>query len=325
MTQSVRYALAIDLGGTKVAAAVVREDGTIVAKAHRPTDAAKGGEWVLNRVKEAALEALEQSKMTPSQLLGVGMGTPGVVDTEHGMMLSEAVNIPDWKGRELKRELERVIGLPAFVENDANAAGLGEFVFGAGKGHTHFIFVALGTGIGGAVIINGEVVHGASFAAGELGHIPVVPDGPRCGCGGYGCVELFASGPAIAQRAREFVLRGVPTKLATMVPPDELTAEHVARAAADGDALAQFVLADAGRMLGVALAGIVNLLNPDCIVIGGGVAQAGDWLLNPVRWEVQRRALPAATEKLRIVPAALGTNAGLLGAAALVFRSLVQE
>ncbi len=148
MTQSVRYALAIDLGGTKVAAAVVREDGTIVAQAHCSTDAVKGGDWVLNRVKEAALEALERSKMTPTHLLGVGMGTPGVVDTEHGVMLSEAVNIPDWKGRELKRELERVIGLPAFVENDANAAGLGEFVFGAGKGHTYLIFVTLGTGIG---------------------------------------------------------------------------------------------------------------------------------------------------------------------------------
>ncbi len=314
-----RFALAIDLGGTKVAAAVVREDGTILAQATRPTDAARGGDWVLNRVKEAALEALEQSKLSPNQLLGIGMGTPGVVDTQQGVMLSEAVNIPDWQGRNLRSELERVIGLPAFLENDANAAGLGEFVFGAGKGCRHFVFVTVGTGIGGAVIINGELVHGAAFAAGELGHIPIDPDGPRCGCGSYGCVEVFASGPAIAQRAREYVLRGAQTQLSSMVAPKELTAEHVARAAAEGDALARFVLAEAGKYLGVALAGIVNLLNPDCIAIGGGVAQAGDWLLEPVRWEVHRRALPAATQHLRIVPGQLGTNAGLLGAAALVF------
>ncbi len=317
-----RLALAIDLGGTKVAAAVVREDGKIVSHATRPTEAHKGGEWVLSRIKEAALEALENSKIQPSQFTGVGMGTPGVVDAEQGIMLSDAVNIPEWKGRNLKSELERVLGIPAFIENDANAAGLGEFVFGSGRGAKSLILVTLGTGIGGAVIINGELIRGVSFAAGELGHISVDPNGQRCGCGNYGCIELYASGPAIAQRAREYVLRGVNTKLSTMASPEELTAEHVARAAREGDFLAQSILAEAGKLLGVALAGIVNLLNPDRIVIGGGVAQAGDWILEPVRWEIKRRALPDATKVLQVVPAALGTNAGILGAAALVFRSL---
>lgn len=316
-----RFALAIDLGGTKVAAAVVSEEGTITSHSTRPTEAQKGGDWVLNRIKEAALEALEKSKIQPSQLLGVGMGTPGVVDTERGVMLSEAVNIPEWKGRNLKEELERILGVTVFVENDANAAGLGELVFGAGKGAKSLVFVALGTGIGGAVILNGELVHGSSFAAGELGHISIDPNGLRCGCGNYGCIELYASGPAIAQRAREYVLKGAKTKLSTMVAPEELTAEHVTRAAQEGDLLAQSVLAEAGKLLGVALAGVVNLLNPDCIVIGGGVAQAGDWILEPVRWEIKRRALPDATKNLKILQAALGTNAGVLGAAALVFRS----
>lgn len=316
-----RFALAIDLGGTKVAAAVVSEDGTITAHSTRPIEAQRGGDWVLNRIKEAALEALEKSKIHPSQLIGVGMGTPGVVDTERGVMLSEAVNIPEWKGRNLKEELERILGVTVFVENDANAAGLGELVFGAGKGAKSLVFVALGTGIGGAVILNGELVRGSSFAAGELGHISIDPNGLRCGCGNYGCIELYASGPAIAQRAREYVLKGARTKLSTMVAPEELTAEHVARAAQEGDILAQSVLAEAGKLLGVALAGVVNLLNPDCIVIGGGVAQAGDWILEPVRWEIKRRALPDATKNLKILQAALGTNAGVLGAATLVFRS----
>jgi len=317
-----RFALAIDLGGTKVAAAIVREDGTIVSHTARPTEPNKGGEWVLNRIKEAALEALEESKIHPSQLVGVGLGTPGIVDSEQGIMLSDAVNIPEWKGRNLKSELERVLNVPAFIENDANAAGLGEFVFGAGKGAKSLILVTLGTGIGGAVILDGKLVRGVSFAAGELGHISVDPNGQKCGCGNYGCIELYASGPAIAQRAREYVLRGVNTKLSTMASPEELTAEHVARAAQDGDLLARSILAEAGKLLGVALAGVVNLLNPDRIVIGGGVAQAGDWLLEPVRWEIKRRALPDATKVLQVVPAALGTNAGILGAAALVFRSL---
>lgn len=315
-----KFAMAIDLGGTKVAAAIVREDGTIVSHAARPTEAHRGGEWVLSRIKEAALEALENSKIQPSQLIGVGLGTPGIVDVEQGIMLSDAVNIPGWKGRNLKSELERVLGVPAFIENDANAAGLGEFVFGAGKGSRNLILVTLGTGIGGAVILNGELIHGASFAAGELGHISIDPNGPKCGCGNYGCIELYASGPAIAQRAREYVLCGVDTKLSTMAPPEELTAEHVACAAQGGDLLAQSILAEAGKLLGVTLSGIVNLLNPDRIVIGGGVAQAGDWLLRPIRWEIKRRALPEAAKVLQVVPAALGTNAGILGAAALVFR-----
>lgn len=312
------YALAIDLGGTKVAAAVVHNDGTIAARATRPTDAQKGGDWVLNRIKEAALEALDTSKLRPDEFLGVGMGTPGVVDTEKGIMLSEAVNIPDWKGRRLKAELERILGIPAFVENDANAGGLGELMFGAGKGFRHMIYVALGTGVGGAVIVNGKLVRGANFVAGEIGHISVDPNGPRCGCGSYGCIEAFASGPAIAMRAREYIQRGAKTKLQGL-PLDEINAKEVAEAAKQGDPLACFVLAEAGKYLGILLAGITNLLNPECIVIGGGVSQAGDLLLEPVRWEVRRRALTVAAETLKIVPATLGADAGVLGAAALVF------
>ncbi len=315
------HALAIDLGGTKIAVAVVREDGTVIAHATRPTEAMKGGDWVLNRIKEAALEALDASSLPPHALVGVGLGTPGVVDATTGTMLSEAVNIPDWKGRNLKAELERVLHLPAFVDNDANVAALGEWVFGAGKGARHLVYLTIGTGVGGAILLNGTLWRGANFSAGELGHVPVNPDGPRCGCGGYGCVEMFVSGPAIAQRAREFIQRGVKSVLAD-ISPDELTAEQVAIAAQRGDALAQFLLAEAGKFLGIALAGVVNLLNPERIIVGGGVAQAGEWLLEPVRWEVRRRALPTATEKLQIVPAALGTKAGILGAAALVFHAL---
>lgn len=317
-----KFALAIDLGGTKIAAAVVREDGAIIAHATRPTDAQKGGDWVLNRVKEAVLEALDASRLHPERLAGVGMGTPGIVDAQRGVMLSDAVNIPDWQGRDLKAELERVLSVPAFVDNDANAAALGELIFGAGKGVNHLVYVTLGTGVGGGVIVNGELIRGATFAAGEIGHIPVDPNGPRCGCGSYGCVEAFASGPAIATRAREYVRQGVTTKLQTMASPDEITAEHVASAAQQGDPLACFVLAEAGKYLGIALAGIVNLLNPERIIIGGGVAQAGDLLLEPVRWEIRRRALLTAVDVVQVVPAALGTDAGILGAAALVFRQL---
>jgi glucokinase len=221
----------------------------------------------------------------------------------------------------LKAELERVLHLPAFVDNDANVAALGEWVFGAGKGARHLVYITIGTGVGGAIILNGALWRGANFAAGELGHVPVNPDGPRCGCGGYGCVEMFVSGPAIAQRAKEFVRRGVKSALAD-IPSDDITAERVAVAAQQGDALARFILAEAGKYLGIALVGIVNLLNPERLIVGGGVAQAGEWLLEPARWELRRRALPTATETIQLVPAALGINAGILGAAALVFHAL---
>jgi glucokinase len=266
-----RHALAIDLGGTKIAAAVVRDDGTVIAHATRPTEAMKGGDWVLNRIKEAALEALDASQLTPNTLVGVGMGTPGIVDATTGVMLSEAVNIPDWKGRNLKAELERVLHLPAFVDNDANVAALGEWVFGAGKGARHLVYITIGTGVGGAIILNGALWRGANFAD---------------------------------------------------IPSDDITAERVAVAAQQGDALARFILAEAGKYLGIALAGIVNLLNPERLIVGGGVAQAGEWLLEPARWELRRRALTTATETIQLAPAALGINAGILGAAALVFHAL---
>lgn len=319
--RDVGYALAIDLGGTKIGGAIVRDDGTVVAEMACPTEAGKGGDWVLNRLKDLALEVLERSSLHPQDLIGVGLGTPGIVDAERGILLSEAVNIPGWKGRSLKAELEKVLGIPAFIDNDANTAALGELRFGAGKGVRHMVYVTVGTGVGGAIIVDGKVHRGASFSAGEVGHLPIVPDGPPCGCGGQGCLEGFISGPAIARRAREFLGRGVPLSLRE-ISPDQITAERVAQAAKEGDALARFLLAEAGRFLGIALAGIVNLFNPERIVIGGGVAQAGEIFFAPIRWELRRRALPSAAETLQVLPATLGTRAGLLGAAALVFEGV---
>ncbi|MCS7223277.1 MAG: ROK family protein [Armatimonadetes bacterium] len=310
-------ALGIDLGGTKTLAAVVSDRSEIMAQASEPTLAEEGGETVLKQIEKAGRSALLRAGLTPDQLSGVGLGTPGIVDPIQGLMLSEAVNIPEWKGRNLKADLERIFQCPAFVENDANAAALGEWRFGSATGAQSLLYITVGTGIGGGLIIEGRLVRGTSFAAGEIGHIPVEPEGPVCGCGRRGCLEALASGPAIAERAQEYLARGVPSLLSEW--GTSVSARAIADAAEKGDLLSRHLLATAGKYLGIACAMVVNLLNPDRIAIGGGVAKAGRWLLEPAEWEMRRRALDEAGRAVHFGPSSLGDKAGVLGAAALVF------
>lgn len=310
------YVIGIDLGGTKIAAALVDRDGNITTTAQRPTGVEQGKEFVLQQIVTVAEDVIAIGDVTRQQVAAVGLGSPGIIDPESGTVVGMTVNLPDWEGTPLKQILEDGLHLPAFVDNDVNVMTLGEWMFGAARGAQHLVFMAIGTGIGGGILIDGKLHHGARCTAAEVGHITIVADGPPCACGNYGCLEALASGPAIARRAREYVTKGVDTRLKRMVSaPDEITAEKVAEAARNGDELCRSIIEEAGRYIGIAAASLMNVLDPDCIVIGGGVAQIGDMLLEPARREVQRRALSPAP----ILQTKFGVEAGQIGAAALAW------
>ena len=255
-------------------------------------------------------------------VMGVGIGAPGPLDRNSGVVL-ETPNL-GWRNVPIRDMVASELGLPAVLDNDANCAAFAEWWLGAGRGADRLIGLTLGTGIGGGVILGGEVYHGASDAAGEVGHMSVAFDGRLCACGSRGCVEAYASGPAIAARAAEGIARGANSTLSALAEGDPvgITAETVCEAAAAGDRYAIHVLTETARILGVALANLIHLFNPEVIVIGGGVAAAGESLFKPLRAEAERRAFCSATAVCRIVPADFPGTGGVIGAAGIFKRAV---
>ncbi|MBU0705355.1 MAG: ROK family protein [Chloroflexi bacterium] len=315
--------IGIDLGGTKISTALVGNDGEIIAHDYQHTRAAEGQSAVIERMLDAARRVMAQAGVDRSQVAAVGVGAPGPLDIEAGVVVAPP-NLPGWDRVPLKQLIKDGLGITAFLENDANAAALGEHRFGAGCGVEHMIYVTVSTGVGGGLILDGKLYHGAAGMAGEVGHIIVEPKGPLCGCGNRGCLEALASGTAIARRARERVTRGVPTLIADLAggDPERITVRLVAEAADQGDKEAQTILAEAMNYLGIGMANLVNLFNPQLIVIGGGVTNIGERLFQPVKSAIAQNALPSAAQAVRVVPAALGDNAGVLGAAAVALARL---
>ncbi len=255
------------------------------------------------------------------EILGIGIGSPGVVDTDAGVVhlapnLHDASGQP-WRDVPIVDLVRKALGSSApraiLLENDVNAMVLAESRYGAGRGASILVGVTLGTGVGGGIVVDGAVHRGASGTAGEIGHVTVVADGPRCGCGNDGCLEALVGTRGIERRARAAMAAGRETSLR-----DDLTPLRIARAAEAGDPLAGELFEETGRYVGVVLAGVANLLNPDMVVIGGGVAAAGeDLLFTHIRDEVRRRAIDTAADAMRIAPAQLGNDAGLIGCAVL--------
>jgi glucokinase len=317
-----RPVIGMDLGGTKIGTALVDPVGGILARDQRETLATQGPDAVIARMLDGARRVLARADVSPDQVGAVGIGSPGPLDIEAGVVASPP-NLPGWDRIPLRQRIAEALGIPAVLENDANAAGLGEQRFGAGRGASHMIYVTASTGIGGGLILDGKLYHGAGGLAGEIGHMTVLPNGPLCGCGNRGCLEALASGTAIARRARESVARGVPTCMRAMASGDPqcITARLVAQAARQGDAEAIHILAEAMHYLGVGMASLVNLLNPQLIVIGGGLTNLGEALFEPVRRAIARISFPAAAEVVRVVPPQLGDDVGVLGAAAVALAA----
>jgi glucokinase len=274
-------------------------------------------EHIARMVEDAIGEGLAEVGGSREDVLGMGIGTPGPLDLERGVVL-DAFNL-GWRDFDLRDRLSEAVGLDANLENDANCATWGEFWQGAGKDARNLVGVTLGTGIGGGVVLDGELVRGTSASAGELGHMTIDFTGRRCACGNYGCLEAYASGPNIAARAREGLEAGAESQLLDMVEGDleRITAVTVYEALVQGDAYAQEVMLETAKILGAGIANMVNVLNPEVIVIVGGVTRAGEYLFGPVRSEVRRRAFRSAEKVCRIVPGDLPETAGVIGAAGL--------
>lgn len=304
----------MDLGGTKILTALVDERGEVSSRVRIATP--KGGpEAVVDAVVEAVQEVCARAGIDRSAARGVGVGAPGPLDHESGVVF-EPPNMPGWRDVPLAEMLSPRLGLRVAVENDANAAAMGERWVGAGAGTDDLIYITVSTGIGGGLILGGRLYRGVTGTAGEVGHMVIEAGGPRCGCGRLGCLEALASGTAIAREARAAVLAGQPTSL-SVIPVERLEAEDVALAARDGDPLARKVFARAAAALGTGIANLVNLFNPAMVIVGGGVARAGDLLFGPVRRIVHQEAFERPGAAVRIVPAALGDDVGVVGAAAV--------
>jgi glucokinase len=305
---------AIDLGGTKVRAIVGDLDGNILGEIIRPSEAGEGPEAVIDRMIETLEAAATKAGVSLGDVRAVGVASPGALDLVHGRV-QEAPQLPGWDGVPLVEIMSKRLGIPVLLENDANAAALGENRFGAGRGTRFLIYLTISTGVGGGIIIEGKVYHGVSGAAGELGHMVVWFNGPRCLCGERGCLEAIASGTGISWRAREMVEHGqAPGLAAVLREKGELDADEVADAARAGDLDARRLFEEAGLYLGVALANYVNIFNPEMIVLGGGVLTgAGDLFFDHAERIMRQLARKESLKHVRLERAALGDRSGPLG------------
>lgn len=325
MTVREQFIVGIDLGGTNIAAGAMPTDGTReIAMRMIPTKAQGGADAVVDRIAAMVEEVIAQTALETgaerSDFLGVGIGSPGPLDRARGIVIVTP-NL-GWRDYPLRDEVSKRVNLPATLDNDANCATLGEWWAGAAKGGRNVVGMTIGTGIGGGLILDNKLYHGASDAAGEIGHTTIDSTGRRCKCGNYGCLEAYASGPAIAERAREVLEVDEDSVLVSMVDGDlsRITAQTVFDASKRGDRVASEVVRDTAHFLGVGISNLINVFNPDTFVIAGGVTQAGDMLFDPLRAEVRRRAFKPSVEACRIVPGALPLSAGVVGAVA-TFRA----
>jgi glucokinase len=316
-----RYIIGVDLGGTSINVGVVPfNGGTILGMRSMPTEPQRGAKAVVDRmvkmIRDAMKDAKREGSLEDDAFIGIGLGSPGPLDRRTGTVL-ETPNL-GWRNFPLRDLIANSIGLEAVLDNDANAATLGEWWMGAAKGVDTVVGVTLGTGIGGGIVIGGRLFHGASDVAGEIGHMTIDSTGRRCNCGNYGCLEAYASGPAIAARAIEGLEAGAASLLPEMVNGElhATTAETVYEAIVAGDLYAKEVMRETAKFLGTGLANIINVLNPEMVVISGGVTEAGEHLFEPLRAEVRRRAFAEAANACRIVSSELGGMAGVIGAAA---------
>ncbi|MFO7891914.1 MAG: ROK family protein [bacterium] len=306
--------IGIDIGGTDIKVGVVDSKGSILEEKIISSEVEKGVDHVLSRITKL-VNTLDTSIEQNSDLGGIGLGIPGQIDFEKKILLNSP-NLPAFKNINVPFRLNSYLNTPVIWDNDANLAALGEFTYGAGKEVSEMMMITLGTGIGSGLILRGEVYHGCKGFGGEFGHLIINPHGPQCNCGNHGCVEAFAGTRGIIRTFKEIIKSGTKSILKES-DIEGLTPKHISNAARKGDEAAIKTFKQVGFYLGVGLAGVVNLLNLEMIVVGGGIAKAGDLILGPARKAVKEYSLKDLGESVQIVPAKLGNQAGLIGAAHL--------
>jgi glucokinase len=316
-----QFIIGVDLGGTNVVVGAMPVDGSReIAMRSLATRADLGATGVVDRIatliEDVILDVRKETGAERESIIGVGIGSPGPLDRERGVVIVTP-NL-GWRNYPLRDEISKRVGLRATLDNDANCATLGEWWCGAAKGGRNVLGMTIGTGIGGGLILDGRLYHGASDAAGEIGHTSIDSTGRRCKCGNYGCLEAYCSGPAIAERAREAIESEESPAMLAMAhgDPSRITAQIVYEAAKQGDLIAREVVRETARFLGTGVSNLINIFNPDTVVLAGGVTQAGDALMTPLWAEVRRRAFKPAVDACRIVLGSLPVSAGVAGAVA---------
>lgn len=315
-----KYAIGIDIGGTKISMVVGNRQGKILLHQVIPTRIGQHTKACLQDLVEHLKKMLAQTRIPKNQIAGIGMGLPGPVDSKKGIV-PRSPHLGGWEGIRLRDFISKKMNLPCFMMNDANAAALGEKLFGEGKKVQSFVYMTISTGIGGGVVINGQIVEGASYVGGEVGHMTVVPKGESCKCGKSGCLEAYASGTAIARYVEREIKQGTRSCVLELMHEDgKITAQMVGQAARKNDVLALKAYEYAGFYLGIGIANILNILNPEMVILGGGVLKSAPKIfLQSMMESCKRDAWPQAFEAVKIVQTKLGDQVGNLGALALAF------
>lgn len=317
MGKSIKYAIGVDLGGTNIKIGIVSERGKLVKSISIKTEAEMGPKKVISNILSGIKQALSKNKF---KIQGIGIGCPGVVSIKKGIV-ENAPNLPGWKNIKLGSIVKKEFGYYVHVENDANAAAIGELIFGAGKKYSSFVMVTLGTGVGGGIVFNKKIFRGEFGAAGEVGHISIDENGPKCNCGSTGCIEAYAGN----QYLKEIVKKELPdypkSKLWSLINGDlmKVSPRIIQAASEQGDEYATIVIERMGRQLGVALASLSNLLDISTFIIGGGVAGFGKTLFDSARVTIASRVLLPLRSRVLVIPAKLKNEAGIKGASSLVF------
>jgi glucokinase len=306
------YVIGIDLGGTKISTALSDFDGNVISQSIIATDAHEGEIAVLGRIIKTVEDVMENGKVTIEEVKAIGIGSPGPLNAKTGIIITTP-NLP-FKNFDLVSPIREKFQVPVYLDNDANVAAIGEFMFGAGKGTENMVYFTVSTGVGGGAVLNGKIYRGNTSNALEIGHATVAPDGPRCNCGNIGCLEAVSSGTAIGKRGKEALESKVETSLRKY---KTVTSAEVFAEAAAGDQVAKDIIDTALNYLGIGVANAISIFDPEMITIGGGVSKAGKIVFDKVQEVVNIRCFKNMAEACKIVPAGLGTDAGVIGAVAL--------
>lgn len=318
-----KYFAGIDLGGTKFATILATEDGNVLSKVKHDTLVSQGAETVINRMMDSIQEILEQNQVELGQLKAIGLGIPGILNTEEGICI-DAFNL-GWSGVQVLEPFRSRFNVPVFMENDVRVATLGEYKYGAGKEYKNFTCITIGTGISSGIVLDGKLFSGPTESGGELGHITMIPDGDPCPCGSFGCLETYASARGMSRTAQKYITGGRISLLTEMVEGDldKITPKTIVEAYDKGDEVAIDVLQQAIKLLSIAISNYVNLLNFELVIIGGGVSNMGDRLLEGIKKYLVYPRIPKPAEALlKVVRAELGEEAGMYGAIALAMEKI---